>query len=137
MKIASLKDQFINVITYNHGRELWFSRPHQSFDETMEPLLNDLVKIAELYKGGASFELHGWDVEECAYGGEGIDHTIGYRIRDLQDEKGLSVKELAKKAGIDAEYLRNVEKGESLLSMWSLGQIARALGVHSSALLPF
>lgn len=46
MQTASLKEQFINVITYNHGRELWYSRYDQSFEELMDPLLDELAEIA-------------------------------------------------------------------------------------------
>lgn len=137
MQTASLKEQFTNVITYNHGRELWYSRPDQPFDEMMEPLLDELVNITRAYKEDNTFKLHEWDREESIYGGECVDHVIGRKIRDLQDAKGWSLNKLAKAARLDKGYLQAVERGECLLSMSTLESIADALGVRSSELLPF
>lgn len=137
MQTASLREQFINVITYNHGRELWYSRYDQSFEELMDPLLDELAEIARSYKEDSTFKLHVWDEEESIYDGQTVSHIIGRKIRDLQDAKGWSLNKLAKVAGVDRGYLQGVERGECLLGMSSLESIASALGVHSSELLPF
>ena len=137
MQAASLKEQFINVITFHHGRELWFTRPEQSYDDTVESFIDDLVKITQQHKEGVDFKMYQWDPEDSLSDNTDISHVIGRNIRDLQDSKGWSLKTLAKKSRLNEEYLRNVQRGESLLGMWALMQIAEALGVKSSELLPF
>lgn len=136
MPSASLKDQFTNVITYHHGRELWFTRPDMSFEETLEGLLDDLVMITESYKHGTGFKLYEWDEEDALSDNSDLPHRIGHKIRDIQDAKGWSLKKLAHAARLNPEYLQSVQRGESILGINALTNIAEALGVQTSALLP-
>jgi transcriptional regulator with XRE-family HTH domain len=54
--------------------------------------------------------------------------VLGDRIRELRDERDLSVRELAKKIGVSAPFLSDVELGRRHPSDDVLASIARALG---------
>jgi len=55
---------------------------------------------------------------------------IGNRIRNLRLAYGLTLKELAGKAGISISYLGDIEKNRSNPSVDTLRSIARALYKH-------
>lgn len=60
---------------------------------------------------------------------------IGQRIKRLRTAKGLTVQELAKRAGISPGYLSEVERGLSAVSVDKLTQIAEGLGIGVDVLL--
>jgi HTH-type transcriptional repressor of puuD len=51
------------------------------------------------------------------------------RLRELRDERGLSQRALAEKAGISREYLSRLETGRQDPTLSTLEKIARALKV--------
>ena len=53
--------------------------------------------------------------------------TIGQRIRQLREESDLSLRELAKKIGVSAPFLSDVELGRRNPSDKHLSSLARAL----------
>ncbi|TYP51672.1 helix-turn-helix domain-containing protein [Thermosediminibacter litoriperuensis] len=61
--------------------------------------------------------------------------SIGDRIALLRQEKGISLSELAGKAGISATYLCQIEKGNALPSLSTLKAIAGALGMNAQDLM--
>lgn len=61
--------------------------------------------------------------------------SVGDRIRILRQEKGISLSELAEKAGISATYLCQIEKGHALPSLSTLKAIAQALNTSLQELL--
>lgn len=65
--------------------------------------------------------------------GDSIDRLpLGRQIRELRKAKGLSTAELADAIGRSAGYVNNVEHDRTDVSVTSLDQISRALGVHIS-----
>lgn len=54
--------------------------------------------------------------------------TLGQTIRELREEKDLSVRELAKKVDVSAAFLSDVELGRRHPSSETLTKIARTLG---------
>ena len=54
---------------------------------------------------------------------------IGIRIKQRRQELGLSLREVARRAGVSASFLSQVERGESNTSLDSLRRIAEALDV--------
>lgn len=54
--------------------------------------------------------------------------TIGERIRELREEKDLSLRELALKIGVSAAFLSDVELGRRQPSDKHLAVLARILG---------
>ena len=61
---------------------------------------------------------------------------IGVTIRALREKSGLSMRELARRAGISQPFLSQIERGASAPSMVTTYRLAEALGVLPGALLP-
>lgn len=64
---------------------------------------------------------------------------LGKRIRDLRKskEKGMSIEEVAYKAGIDAQNLRKYELGKQEMRVSMLKRIADAFEISVSELMDF
>ena len=63
--------------------------------------------------------------------------TIGKKIKEIRELKGLTQGEVAKTANINTNYFACIERGEVNTSLDKLRLIAKALGVKSSEILPF
>ena len=61
---------------------------------------------------------------------------IGVRIREHRLAKKLSQEQLAFEAEVDRSFLSQVETGDQNVSMGKLLQVAQALDVAVSALIP-
>jgi transcriptional regulator with XRE-family HTH domain len=53
--------------------------------------------------------------------------AVGKAIRTLRKEKGLSLRELSRLAGLSTSFLSMVERGRSSLALTSLNNVAKAL----------
>lgn len=62
---------------------------------------------------------------------------LGKHLRALRAENGLSIEEIAFKAGIDAQNLRKYELGKQEMKVSMLKRIADAFGISTSELLSF
>src|SRR5262245_45635075 len=60
---------------------------------------------------------------------------LGGRLRELREEAGLALAELARRAGISRRYLTEAEAGRANLSVAVLVRLAEVLGTTPSALL--
>lgn len=58
------------------------------------------------------------------------ENKIGAKIRQIREDKQISVDELALKSEINPELINNIESGELIPSLTPLLKIARALGVR-------
>ena len=65
----------------------------------------------------------------------GASAVLGDRIRQLRKARGLTLKELGSRTGLSHAFLSQVERGLARPSMTTLGEIAEALGIGTSALL--
>lgn len=63
-----------------------------------------------------------------------INKQIGKRIQYLRKQKGISQLDLALDAGVNRNYLSDLERGERNPSLKVLVRIAEALGVDLSTL---
>jgi transcriptional regulator with XRE-family HTH domain len=61
--------------------------------------------------------------------------NIGEAIKEMRTDRGLSQKELAKRAGISATAVCNIEKGHSFPSKETIKAICDAIGIPVSWLL--
>jgi transcriptional regulator with XRE-family HTH domain len=61
---------------------------------------------------------------------EGGTQQIGERLKSLRAERGLTILELALKAGVSAGIISRIERGNSNPSMRTLQRIRAALGVN-------
>lgn len=66
-----------------------------------------------------------------------IGKVIGDRIRLLRTEKGLSIEELAFRAGIDASNLGRLEKGKRNASLVVIEKLAAALETNFEELFKY
>jgi len=78
-------------------------------------------------------------LQQAANTTTGPDHTpseldpeaaIGEQLRELRQVKGLTLREVADKAGISVSYLSQLERNQSRLPIGVLKRIADVLGVH-------
>ncbi len=63
-----------------------------------------------------------------------INKQLGYRIRYLRQNKGLSIEALALEADINRNYLGDLERGMRNPTIVVLSKIAKALEVDLSTL---
>lgn len=60
---------------------------------------------------------------------------VGRRIKQLRQAQSITIQELAKRSGVSAGYVSEVERGHSTVSVDKLMQIADGLGVSLDTLL--
>ena len=63
-----------------------------------------------------------------------INKQLGYRIRYLRQNKGLSIEALALEAEINRNYLGDLERGMRNPTVVVLNKIAKALDINLSTL---
>ena len=63
-----------------------------------------------------------------------INKQLGYRIRYLRTQKGLSIEALALEAEVNRNYLGDLERGVRNPTLVILNKIAKALEVDLSVL---
>lgn len=68
------------------------------------------------------------------YDGDSISVDVGARLRDLRQERGLSIRQLARESGMSANALSMIERGLSSPSVSTLYKVADALGVPITGL---
>jgi transcriptional regulator with XRE-family HTH domain len=61
---------------------------------------------------------------------------VGHRIRTIREGNGMKQRELAEDAGVSVSFLSDVENGKRYVSLVNAVNIAHALGVPLSNLLP-
>lgn len=64
-----------------------------------------------------------------------LDPEVGRRISDVREERGLTQRQLAEKAGISIAFLSEIENGKRNLSSGKLLRIADELSVSTDYLL--
>ena len=64
-----------------------------------------------------------------------MDNITYANARNIRKEKKMSLKELSERSGLSMAYLSNFENGKVNITVASLYQIAKALGVSVKALL--
>jgi len=68
-------------------------------------------------------------------GADRIQEKLGRTIRKLREEASLSQATLAEKAGLQPNYVGEVERGEKLASIETVVRIAQGLGITGERLL--
>ena len=59
-----------------------------------------------------------------------INEEVGFNIRRIREERGLSQEELAALAGLHRAYVGQIERGEKNIGLKNLEKIAHALEVN-------
>ena len=60
--------------------------------------------------------------------------SIGRRLRSARQERGLTLRQVAKSSGLTAAFLSQLERGDTSASVSSLVNIAAALGIEVTSL---
>ncbi|WP_080800806.1 helix-turn-helix domain-containing protein [Arabiibacter massiliensis] len=60
---------------------------------------------------------------------------LGWRIKDLREERGLSQRAFAKRIGMSATYLADVERGARNISLDNIRRIADGFDVSVGELM--
>ncbi len=61
--------------------------------------------------------------------------TIGNQIRIHRKSRGISQKELGRRAGLHPTYIGQIERGEKNITVISLNKISNALDISLSCLI--
>jgi len=64
-----------------------------------------------------------------------INKQVGFNIRRIREEKGLTQEQLGALAGLHRAYIGHVERGERNIGLKNLERIARGLDVDIWVLL--
>jgi len=64
-----------------------------------------------------------------------LNHIVGENIRRLRKELTLSQEELADRANLHRTYIGGIERGERNITLQTLEQLAKTLGVDPEVLL--
>lgn len=59
---------------------------------------------------------------------------FGERLRELRTERGLSQERLAELAGVDRNYIGQIERAERNVALVNIVRIAKALGIEPAEL---
>ena len=59
-----------------------------------------------------------------------INVRVGFNIRRMREEKGISQEKLAGLADVHRAYMGQIERGEKNIGLVNLEKIAKALGVE-------
>jgi transcriptional regulator with XRE-family HTH domain len=57
-------------------------------------------------------------------------NALGERVRSIREERSMSIEQLADRADLDVEHVRQIESGALIPSLSPLIRIARSLGVR-------
>lgn len=63
-----------------------------------------------------------------------ILRLFGERLRELRNERGLTQEQLAELAGVDRNYIGQIERGERNVALVNIVTIAQALKVQPADL---
>ena len=63
-----------------------------------------------------------------------INEEVGFNIRRIREERGLSQEELGAVAGLHRAYIGQIERGEKNVGLKNLERIANALNVNMRVL---
>lgn len=66
---------------------------------------------------------------------ETINKRVGFNIRKIREERGISQEKLAGLADLHRAYIGQIERGEKNIGLKNLEKIATALGVETKELL--
>src|SRR4051794_4020568 len=65
---------------------------------------------------------------------EGIRSELGRRVRELREQRGLSMRALAAEVGVTSGFVSQIENGQVAPSLTTLYRLTDALGVGMSEL---
>ncbi|THT98707.1 helix-turn-helix transcriptional regulator [Lampropedia puyangensis] len=64
-----------------------------------------------------------------------VQKNFGKRLRSLRHEKLMTIEQVAEGAGLHANYVGSVERGERNVSLFNIWRIAHSLGLKPEVLM--
>ena len=61
---------------------------------------------------------------------------FGNQIKKLREEKGISIRELASRSGLEYSQVQRIEKGKVNLALTTLMALSEGLEIHPSKIFP-
>lgn len=71
----------------------------------------------------------------CVHDGSKLLVALGERVRALRQERGLTLRELSRSAGLSERFLSDLESGRANISVLNLEAVAQVLGATPASLL--
>jgi DNA-binding XRE family transcriptional regulator len=134
MNREELEKHVKDIIMFNYGWDMWSSRSQESYDEGIQPFIEQIAELVEkVSRGEKPKKLHVYEDDIHS----DLNVVIGGRLRELRREKGVSLAKMAERIGIDAEYYSDLERGAAWMRTIDLQDALAVLGVGSAAVLPF
>ena len=134
---TNLRHQINELILEAHGRGLWPTRPDHNYEDAVEGLIDNIIEAAEAYKADDEMPVHKIHDRSLLYEPTDECERIGGRIQRHRMQKGWSVNKMAIVTNLNSQYLRNVERGEPILSAATLQSIIESLDISSSDILDY
>ena len=95
--------------------------------------LDDKADLAQANSENAEAEVQG--SESSTFTDEEFLSSLGKRVREIRDRRGMTRKLVARDAGVSERHLAHLEAGEGNISIILLRRITRALGITLADLL--
>jgi transcriptional regulator with XRE-family HTH domain len=90
--------------------------------------------MAETVPSDLSPDFSSQDLSSQRLEHHGLEHYLGNTIRELRQQHGLTIAEIADRAGISRGMLSKIENAQTSTSLETLEKLANALGVSLSTL---
>lgn len=74
------------------------------------------------------------EINEASGSGDGLARHLGNTVRRIRSQHGLTIADVAEKAGISRGMLSKIETGQTATSLDTLARLAHALGVTMATL---
>jgi len=74
------------------------------------------------------------EINEASGNGDGLARHLGNTVRRIRSQHGLTIADVAEKAGISRGMLSKIETGQTATSLDTLARLAHALGVTMATL---
>src|SRR6185369_16547490 len=71
----------------------------------------------------------------CVHDGSKLLEALGERVRALRQERGLTLRELSRAAGLSERFLSDLESGRANISVLNLEAVAGVRGASGASLL--
>jgi transcriptional regulator with XRE-family HTH domain len=84
---------------------------------------------------GAGLDKPAFPTYDDNHGGQVTTRELGAALRESRQRLGLSQQALAERAGVSRNFVAQIERGESVPTVVTLGRLAAALGVGIAGLL--
>lgn len=87
--------------------------------------ISEVIGVSEDYFGIKTIKPMDQPVDQLAY----LSGSVGRKIRQLREERGLTLVDLGRKAGISYTHISEIERGNTCPSLKTISKLANVLGL--------